>query len=246
MNPQATEKAVAVAPSVLREMNRQQLYRTLFATGPVTRPQLAGIVGLSQPTVISVLADLERMGLAQVAGRPGSSAGRPAYLYEANAQAGAVAAVDIGRKWVRVVVADLAGSPLAQHNVRNTAQSAKSLTTLASNTVTAAAIEAGLTRDAITHTVIGSPGVFDPQRGRVSLAANLPGWVDTDLSATVADEFGDSVTIENDANLAAIGEHTSGACRTIRNFVYLHVGTGVGLGLVLNGGIYRGGTAVGR
>ncbi|WP_167133160.1 ROK family transcriptional regulator [Paramicrobacterium chengjingii] len=233
---------VAVAPSVLRTMNRGYLYRTLFSRGPITRPQLAAASGLSQPTVIAVLADFEREGLVRTAGSPGRSGGRPAVLYEANPRAGAVAAVDIGRQWVRVIITDLSGAALGRRNARNTADSAQELVAIISDAVGTTAADAGLTPDDITRTVIGSPGVFRPAHGRISLAANLPGWADINLSRMLTDTFGSDVDVENDANLAALGEHTEGAGRNIQNFVYLHIGTGVGMGLVLNGSIYRGAT----
>jgi predicted NBD/HSP70 family sugar kinase len=53
-------------------------------------------------------------------------------------------------------------------------------------------------------------------------------------------ELGTNVAFENDVNLAAVGEQWHGLGKDVPNFAYLHVGTGVGLGLVLNGQLYRG------
>ncbi|NJC63132.1 ROK family transcriptional regulator [Planosporangium flavigriseum] len=224
----------------MRTMNQRLLLDRLFTNGPATRPQLARDTGLSQPTVHAALADLEQAGLARAAGRPETGHGRPAQLYEADPSAGTVAAVDIGHDWLRLVVTDLASNQLSRIDVRNDARSARALVERVSAAVADAAAKASLPTTAITHTVIGSPGVFRPQQGSVAYAANLPGWQRPGLAEALTAQIGTPVTIDNDANLAALGEHSEGAGRGVTHFAYLHVGTGVGLGLILNGHIYRG------
>jgi predicted NBD/HSP70 family sugar kinase len=82
--------------------------------------------------------------------------------------------------------------------------------------------------------------VVDPSRGRLVLAANLPGWERQGIVEAIRTEFDTSVHIENDVNLAALGELWKGLGRTRDNFAYLWIGTGVGLGLVIDGRLYRG------
>lgn len=230
----------AVAPSLLREMNQRLLLDLLFSSGPATRPQLARDAGLSQPTVFAALSGLEKAGLVRPAGRPEVSSGRPAVLYEADPSAGSVVGVDIGRNWLHLILADLAGDEVARLDVRNTARTSRSLVDQISVAVHQLTSRAGLTAEDVTHTVVGSPGVLDPHRGRVRYAGNLPGWQRAGLAEALADRLGMSLTIDNDANLAALGEYTFGAARKARQFAYLHIGTGVGLGLVIDGELYRG------
>src|SRR5882757_1465956 len=238
--PTAGPRAVAVAPSVLREMNQRLLLDQLFTAGPATRPRLARDTGLSPPTVNAALTDLRNAGLARAAGRSDTAPGRPATVYEANPGAGHVVGVDIGRGWLRVIVADLAEQQLSSIELRNTARTAATLVERVGEAVAEATRVAGLDPSAITHTVIGSPGVYEPRRGRILYAANLPGWQRVGLAETLAARLGTSVTVDNDANLAALGEHRYGAGRDARHFVYAHIGTGVGLGLVLDGRLYQG------
>ncbi|MEU1785314.1 ROK family protein [Streptomyces sparsogenes] len=233
-------RSAAVAPSLLRRMNQRLLLDLLFSRGPAIRPQLARDAGLSLPTVIAALNDLEEVGLVRTAGRLESPQGRPATAYEADPTAGTVVGVDIGHDWLRVLVADLAGSPVNRLDVRNTARSAGALVQLVARTVADATEQADLEPSAVTHTVIGSPGVFDPERGRIRYAANLPGWQRAGLAEALKERLGAALTIDNDANLAALGEHTYGAARGARHFVFITIGTGLGLGLVLDGKLYRG------
>ncbi|MDT7590490.1 MAG: hypothetical protein QOH45_21 [Pseudonocardiales bacterium] len=236
----AGQRAVAVAPSVLREMNQRLLLDQLFAGGPATRPRLARDAGLSLPTVIAALADLENAELVRPAGRADTAQGRPATRYEANPSAGLVVGVDVGRDRLRLAVADLAGNQLGQLELRNTARTSAALVEGISDAVASVARAAAVDPAAITHAVIGSPGVYDPRRGRVLYAANLPGWQRGGLAETLGQRLGTSLTVDNDANLAAIGEHNYGAGRGTRHFVYAHVDSGVGVGLVLDGKLYQG------
>ncbi|WP_166351972.1 ROK family transcriptional regulator [Phytoactinopolyspora limicola] len=233
-------RSAAVAPSLLREMNQRLLLDRLFVHGPATRPELARDCGLSQPTVFAALADMEKSGLVRPCGRSEVPQGRPAMQYEANPTIGTVVGVDIGHDWLRLLATDLAGNQLSRLDVRNTARSARALVERVSQAVADVTAEAGQQPSAVTHTVIGSPGVYDPQHRRVMYAANLPGWQRAGLADALTEKLGTNLTIDNDANLAALGELTYGAARGVQQFVYLTIGTGLGLGLVLDGQLYRG------
>jgi len=236
----AGPRAVAIAPSVLREMNQRLLLDQLFADGPATRPQLAKYSGLSLPTVIAALADLENAELVRPAGRSATAHGRPATRYEANPSAGHVVGVDVGRDRLRVAVADLAGTQLGHLDLRNTARTSAALVERIVEAVASAARVAEIDPADLTHAVIGSPGVYDSGRGRVLYAANLPGWQRVGLAETLGQRLGTSLTVDNDANLAALGEHAYGAGRNTDHFVYAHVDTGVGIGMILDGRLYQG------
>jgi predicted NBD/HSP70 family sugar kinase len=82
--------------------------------------------------------------------------------------------------------------------------------------------------------------VLDPSRGLLAHAPNLPGWGRQGLVGAIRDELGTAVSFENDVNLAALGERAHGAGRDVRTFVFLWVGTGVGMGIVIDGELYRG------
>ena len=85
--------------------------------------------------------------------------------------------------------------------------------------------------------------MFEQERGQVALAYALPGWGRQGLVELVQQELGTKIAFENDVNLAAIGEQWQGLGKGVENFVYLHLGTGVGMGMVLNGELYRGAPA---
>jgi glucokinase len=89
---------------------------------------------------------------------------------------------------------------------------------------------------------VGVPSAVDPKTGRVSLANNLPGWRDIDLRGAIKGHFDVPVVVDNDANMAALGERWRGAARRAANFVFVALGTGIGAGIVVNGRLCHGRT----
>jgi len=88
--------------------------------------------------------------------------------------------------------------------------------------------------------MVGIPGAIDPRTGRVSLTPNIPGLEDFDVLGYLRDRFGPDVAIENDVNLAMLGEHAVGCASRCRNAAFLALGTGTGLGLLIDNKLFRG------
>jgi predicted NBD/HSP70 family sugar kinase len=88
--------------------------------------------------------------------------------------------------------------------------------------------------------VMGSPGMVDPASGSIVIAPNIPGLDSLDVRAALRERLGIDITIENDVNLAAIGEHWRGNSRRARSFAFIAVGTGIGMGIFSDGYLVRG------
>ena len=227
-------------PSLLRAINERAILDLLRRAGASSRAQLARDTGLSKPTVSQALANLERAGLVHEIGLQTPPRGRAAVLYEPNGKAGYVVGIDVGRSFVRVAAADLSGEIVARRDVPNRARSAASVVRTAAEVAHDVIADAGLTWKRVIHTVVGSPGIFDPDSGRLRLAPNLPGWTRRGLVEALHDALASSVAIDNDINLAALGERAFGRGTEAQSFVYVSVGTGVGMGIVIDGALYRG------
>jgi predicted NBD/HSP70 family sugar kinase len=221
-------------------MNARLLLGRLFADGAASRAALARATGLSKPTVSAALADLEAAGLVHLVGAVEGRPGPVAALYDVNARAGLVAGVDIGRRFLRVAIADLRGAALARRDVRNAARTAGELVGRLDGLVRTVAAEAGLPWAEVVRAVIASPGVLDPATGSLRFAGNLPGWGQPGLLDRLRAALGVSLEIDNDINLAALAEHAEGAARGCRHAVLVSVGTGVGMGIVIDGQLYAG------
>lgn len=227
-------------PSLLRAINERSVLELIHRRGPLSRAQVARVSGLSKPTVSLALTGLLDARLVREVGRSRGERGPSALLYELNPSAGWVAGIDVGRVWVRAAIANIAGSVVARRDERARVSSAKTLIGQIGAMARRLAAEAGVRWPDVAQAVLGSPGVFDPVHGYVAMAPNLPGWGRHGLVEAVREELGTNVTFENDVNLAALAEREHGHGRNVDSFVFLAVGTGIGMALVIDGSLYRG------
>ncbi|MCY4067847.1 MAG: ROK family transcriptional regulator [Acidimicrobiaceae bacterium] len=228
---------------VLRLLNGQRIVDALFAAHPtrISRAGIARATGLSKPTVSALVADMESAGLVRVSDESPSlgSIGRPAALYELVPTARHSLAADIGATKVLVGVSDLFGALIAE---REFTAGPDARTTLNRLTAAAAELLRGIA-DGCQAVCVGVPGIYRPDRDRVEQALNLPGFEDLALHSWLAERFDARVHVENDVNLAALGELTQmGDEPSAGDFAAVSVGTGIGLGMVVGGDLYRGGT----
>jgi predicted NBD/HSP70 family sugar kinase len=153
-------------------------------------------------------------------------------------EAALVLGLDLGARFVRGSISDIAGDVRARQDVELPGADADA--TLAAITALGASlIEAtGLSRKLVNGAVVGVPGVVD-DGGRLYLThfRSLEG---RELRRELSERLGLPVTLENDINLAALGEQAHGVARGVDDFALLSVGTGLGIGLVLRGELHRG------
>jgi predicted NBD/HSP70 family sugar kinase len=221
-------------------LNERTVLDSVRRIGPVSRAQIARATALSKPTVSQALGALVDSKLVREAGRSSGGKGPTAVLYELNPRAGWVVGIDVGRHWVRAAIADVTGEFVARRDERAHVRSARSLITQIGAIAHGLASDAGIKWRQVTFATVGSPGVFEPGRAQVALAYSLPGWGRQGLVEMVRQELGTKTVFENDVKLAALGERWRGLGQDVDDFVYLHLGTGVGMGIVLNGELYRG------
>ncbi|MCX4962736.1 ROK family transcriptional regulator [Streptomyces virginiae] len=227
-------------PSLLRAMNDRAALELLLTHGPLSRTRIGHLTGLSKPTASQLLARLEAVGLVVATGTDGGRPGPSAQLYAINPRAAYVGGLDVTPERVLAAVADLTGTVVATHEVPYTegADAVDQVTEALGGAVKAA----GLTRTDLRRVVIGTPGAFDPQTGRLRYASHLPGWHSPTLLEELAAALPMPVEYENDVNLAAVAEQRLGAARGHEDFVLLWNEEGLGAALVLGGRLHRGWT----
>lgn len=227
-------------PSLLRAMNDRAALELLLTHGPLSRTRIGHLTGLSKPTASQLLARLEAVGLVVATGTDGGRPGPSAQLYAINPRAAHVAGLDVTPERVLAAVADLTGTVVATHEVPYT-EGAEAVAQV-TEALDGAARAAGLHRTDLRRAVIGTPGAFDPQTGRLRYASHLPGWHSPTLLEELAAALPMPVEYENDVNLAAIAEQRLGAARGHEDFVLLWNEEGLGAALVLGGRLHRGWT----
>ena len=238
--PAQVNGGLAARPQLIRAMNEQLLLGHIRQLGPCSRADLARLSGLSKPTVSLALANVESSGLVRIAGQRTGVPGRSARLYEIRPGAGFVLGLDIGLRYLRGALADLTGEIRAKASARARASSVTGRVAELIRLADALCAEAGLEPAAITQTVIGSPGVYDPRRNAMALTGQLSGWSRPAVLAGLREAFGRSLVVENDVDAAALAEQAHGHGREFASFAFVWIGTGIGMGLVLDGRLHRG------
>jgi predicted NBD/HSP70 family sugar kinase len=224
-------------PSLLRELNDRAALELLLPGEPLTRAQLAEATGVSKVTVAQMLTRLEDRGLVYVSGEVAGGRGPNAALYSVVPSSAYVAALYVESGLVATAVADVTGRVIAE--VRENPEDGPDPVELISGAVDRACRKAGVSVSALSSFVIGTPGVVDPSTGDPRFAINLPAWHEGVL-AELRSALRRPVVIENDVNLAAMAEHSSGAAAGVDDFVLVWIGVGLGLATVLRGQLHRG------
>ncbi len=224
-----------------RRVNRQRLLEAVRHAGPISRADLAKTIGLSPPTVSALVEDLvQEVGLLREVGMGTSKGGRPPIMLQFNAEYGYLVGVDVGSRTLRVALTDLQGRVLARHQEATSAASGAAILDQIYAGVDQVFRHARRDRSKLYAVGIGAPGMTDVQSGRVIRAVNLPGWVDLPLQELTEARLGAAVRVDNDANMAALGERWRGCARQMDDFVFIALGAGVGAGVVVGGRLHRG------
>lgn len=228
--------------SFVRNKNKVAVVALLrhAATG-ISRAELAETLDLSRSTVSVMVNDLLARGLVLEQGVGTSRGGRRPIVLQINGEAGRVVGVDIGASHVSVVVANLHGEILAEADepLRIETGPEESLRRVYAM-VTAVLAAAGSDLGQVTAISVGVPGPVVAQQGMVSAPPIMPGWDAFPIRQRMADYWHKPVTLDNDADLGALGEWTFGVGRGEANLAYIKISTGIGCGLLLNGHIYKG------
>jgi predicted NBD/HSP70 family sugar kinase len=235
-----SDKPTASTTSVLRVLNERAVYEQIRLHGPISRPEVAKATGLSKPTISLALADLEKVGLVRTVGHRTGGAGRAAALYEIHPEAGWVLGIDIGKEWVRAALANLAGEIVVRRDHKSRVNNFSALLDQIEEVIAELTGEAGILPGDVTHIALGTPGIHDTEKSRLRLAPNMPGWQKPGATGRLAERLPSQFVIENDIALAALGEQAYGRGMGVPNFVYFSIGTGVGMGIILDGKLYRG------
>ncbi|MEC3978787.1 ROK family transcriptional regulator [Amycolatopsis sp. H20-H5] len=230
---------------MLREINDRAAVEALLREGALTRSELELAIGLSKPATAQLLTRLEQENVVGKAGVRGGSRGPRAQLWQVNGSLAYVAAVDLTPHEADFVVADVAGSVLAEHRVPLPVHAGADVVGTFGAALERVTLAAGLTMSDLRNVVIGAQGAFDPRTGLLSSAPHIPGWLGFDVPGRLSAELGVDVTLENDVNLVAIEEMTAGRAAGLDDFVMVWLSEGVGGAVVVGRRLLRGATGGG-
>jgi predicted NBD/HSP70 family sugar kinase len=235
----------------MRAINERAALETLLERGPLSRPELGTLTGLSGPTASQLLGRLRRAGLVIRDGRREGTPGRTADLYRINPDAAYVCGLDVTPHGIEAAVGGLTGSVTGRFHLparpvpadrRSGRLSGTDVPQRVRAAVAGACRRAGLDPARLNRVVIGIQGAVDPRSGRLRYAGHLRGWHVPDLTGTLRRALGVPVQVENDVNLVAVAERSDGAARGHDDVVLLWGGPGMGVALMFGGRLHRGAT----
>ena len=227
-------------PPLLKDLNERTVLETIRSGAPISRAEISRRAGISKPTVSIALQSLLDVGLVRSAEPEGDGPRYGATFFEPVAEAAGVLGLDLGARFLRGGVCDLSGEVRARRDVELAGADPTRVFDAAAELTEHLLEESGLPAPHVRSAVVGVPGVVDPATGRISLAENAHGLDGLRVGAELERELGVVVDIENDVNLAALGERWGGVARDREDFAFLSIGTGLGAGLVLRGELHRG------
>jgi N-acetylglucosamine repressor len=225
----------------MREVNRSIVLDIIRRGGRVSRTDLARRSTLTKPTVSAIVEDLLARGIVQEVGfgKTVASGGRRARLLEFNDASAAYLGICVGVNTTHVGLADARGEIRVRRELPTV--HADPQATVAA--VTALAHEvceaAGLPRDRLQAVGVTVPGMVNAASGHVALAPNLS-WTNVPIRDLLATALGVPVVVNNVTSAGAIAEGRVGVAKGVRSFVWTHVSTGVGAGIVIDGHVFSG------
>jgi glucokinase-like ROK family protein len=230
---------LSTTSSLLRSINRSAILDMIRHQAPISRTQIANDLGLSLPTVMRVVDELIAENLVQPHGKNESTRGRPRSLLNFNPAAYAVIGVDLGSTQMLGAITDLSGNIQHEITIRRTSDSPEDNFEQLCGVIEKLLAESRPPSQQLRGFGIGVPGVTAINEGIVEWAPSL-GWRDFPLRERLQARFAVPIFVENDVNLAALGELAFGAGRGTQNMVCVNIGTGIGAGIIMGGGLYRG------
>ncbi|MDX6513708.1 MAG: hypothetical protein QOE36_3212, partial [Gaiellaceae bacterium] len=213
-------------PPLLKNLNERTVLETIRSGAPISRAEISRRAGISKPTVSLALQSLLD---AELVRETAGDAGRPRYgalYFEAVPEAALVLGLDVGTRFLRGALCDLNGTTRARQDVELVGADAEAAL------AAIAALRASLVKttdlpdELIDGVVVGIPGVVESETGELTLASNVPGLEGRSFTAGLRDRLGLPVRVENDINLAALGEQWAGVAQGVDDFLFLSIGTG--------------------
>ena len=230
---------LTITASAMREINRSAVLEIIRRESPISRTSIAERLGVSLPTVMRIVDGLIEEGFVRAQGDTEWSGGRRRPLLEYNADGFFVLGVDLGGTKLYGAISDLGGNIVDEVNVERHGSSGEDSFDRLTILIDTLLASPGLQGRRLRGMGIGAPGITLHEDGIVKWAYTL-NWKDFPLKARLAERYLLPITVDNDVNLAALGELWFGAGQNTQNMVLVTIGTGIGAGIIIDGALYRG------
>jgi len=228
-------------PSALRTRNIIRVLRAIMNKDGISRTEIALETNLTKTTVSDIVRKFVSIGFLEEQKAKPEGVGRPSLVLRINPQFAHVVGLNIMRDGVNISVIDSSRRFLwAFSRSFHDRSNFNSVMKVVFNTLDEAFEMARAEGITIKAVGIGTPGLVDPESGFVILSPKFDGFENVPLVEMISKRYGVDAWLENDSDMAAIGEKWFGKGRECDSFIYVYVVEGIGAGIVLNGKLIHG------
>jgi len=229
-----------ITSAEMRGINRSAILELIRRESPIARSTIARRLGVSLPTVMRIVDWLIEDGFVRLHGETEWSGGRRRPLLEFNADGYVVLGVDMGgAKKMYGAISEIGGNIIDEVEIEHHGVSGEKCYDLLTKLIDALLASPGLKGRRVRGIGVGAPGITHHKEGIVKWAYAL-NWKDFPLKERLSKRYKLPITVDNDVNLAALGEHWFGAGQHTQHMVLIVIGAGIGAGVIINGSLYRG------
>jgi glucokinase-like ROK family protein len=226
--------AIAARPDTV---GQGQLLRLLRDEGPRSRAELGELAGMARSKLEAELVRLKQVGLVQEGGKAASRGGRRSTLVELSSFLH-FGGIDLGATSIRVAIMSAELQVKAQvEEPMEIRRGPEPVLGRAGELIEKLARDLGVQ---LTGVGVGVPGPVRFRDGMPVSPPIMPGWHEYPVRDLLARRFGCPVLVDNDVNVMAVGEHWGGVAKSVDNYLFVKIGTGIGCGIMIRGQVYRG------
>jgi glucokinase len=242
MSKNRKSRVLIGSPALMRQTNARTILMLLKKLGPCSRADLVRETGMSAPTVANVVSDLSGFGLIEWIGEGVSGGGRRPENLRFKADYGCLAGVEVTADALRILLTDLNGTILEEQYepLPKEARSPNAVIEVLRVSLRAIMQRRSLPWKKLLAMTVGVAGITNVRDGIVISVSSSDTWRNVPFQDMLKQHFSCALFVENDTNLAAIGEHFRGIAQSEDSFIFVSVGSGVGAGIFLNGQIVHG------
>jgi N-acetylglucosamine repressor len=221
----------------LKEINKKNILKIIIDVGPISRIDISRRLKISRPTTSAYISELIGDGLIEEIGKSDSTSlgGKKAVLLQFNARANYILGAMIGVKTIRIALTDLSSNIIEMMKIPTKEwlgpkevmdELVKSLRSIIKLS--------GINREEIIGIGIGATGLVDSRKGLVIFSPNLSGWSNIKLKDIIEKKLELPTFIENECRVQAIAEKKYGLAKSIKDFVCVETGIGIGTGVFID------------
>jgi len=230
---------LTITASAMRDINRSAILEIIRRESPVSRTAIAERLGVSLPTVMRIVDELVDEGFVCLHGSTEFTGGRRRPLLEFDTENNLILGFDLGGAKMYGAISNFGGKILDQANINQHGTTSEESFSLLIGLIQKLLASPYLNGRRVRGIGVGAPGVTLHHEGIVKWAYTLH-WEDFPLKARLSEKFDLPIIVDNDVNLAALGELWFGAGQGVQNMVLIAIGTGIGSGIIIDGVLYRG------